>query len=311
MSINLSKSTCLVLGGGGFLGKNLCLTLANAGSAVIGFDRVSCPQELEGVVKWKTGDFANVRDYADEVESADVIFHLVSSTVPGTSNNDIGFDIESNLISSIRLLEHCRKIKGKRIIYASSGGAIYGIPEEFPASELSHPQPISSYGIVKLTTEKYLNLYQHLYGLDYRVLRVANPFGPFQMGKGHQGAIASFLYRSLTGQAIDIWGDGEVVRDYVYVDDVMSAFCASCTHNGAQRVFNIGSGVGRSLNSIIMDIVRITGKEVPVRYLDARKADVPRIVLDCARAERDLAWIPSVDFDEALVRSANWMKSQI
>jgi UDP-glucose 4-epimerase len=311
MKSDVSKLRCLVLGAGGFLGKNLCLSLAKSGALVTGFDRLECPKELTGAIKWKLGEFANIGDVSTEVAEAEVIFHLVSSTVPGTSNTDVMFDIDSNLKTSIQLLECCRQLTGKRVIYASSGGAIYGAPIKVPVSESSSTDPISSYGIMKLAIEKYMQLYEYLYGVKTCVLRIANPFGSHQSGRGHQGAIASFLYRALTGQPVDIWGDGEVIRDYIHVDDVMSAFLMSCRYNGEHRVFNIGSGVGRSLNQIVQDISIVTGKIVPVRYHAGRKADVPKIILDASLARREFDWKPVKSYEQGLLETMDWMKTQI
>jgi UDP-glucose 4-epimerase len=311
MKSNVSNLRCLVLGAGGFLGKNLCLSLAKAGAQVVGFDRLDCPRELQGVVTWKRGEFANVADFSSELEVAQVIIHLVSTTVPGTSNSDIGFDIDSNLKTSIQLLELCRQHPGKRVIYASSGGAIYGLPAKIPVTESAATAPISSYGIVKLAIEKYLGLYEYLYGVRTCILRIANPFGRHQSGKGQQGAIANFMNRALSGQAIEIWGDGEVIRDYIHIDDVMSAFHKACVYEGDYRVFNIGSGVGVSLNQLVKDISRLIGKDISVQYHDRRKADVPKIVLDSSLAQRELSWKPETSFEQGLNETIAWMKTQI
>ena len=311
MQSNLRNARCLVLGAGGFLGKNLCQALVEVGAVVTGFDRGQCPESLKNRIQWTSGDFTRLQDYADDVASADFIFHLIATTVPGTSNADILYDIDSNLKTTVHLLEHCRKYPGKKIIFASSGGAVYGVPTSVPTSERDNTSPISSYGIMKLAIEKYLSLFQHLYAVDYRVLRIANPFGPHQSGLSHQGAIASFMYRAIVGKTIDIWGGGEVVRDYIYVSDVMSAFISVSDYRGTHRVFNIGSGAGRTLNDLVKDISAATGKQPDVRYHEGRKADVPRIVLDCSLAAKELLWRPKMTFQSGLELTKKWMQAQL
>jgi UDP-glucose 4-epimerase len=311
MQLHLRNSRCLVLGAGGFLGKNLCLALAEVGAIVTGFDRGPCPDIFNNRVKWKSGDFTSLQDYADDVAEADFVFHLIATTVPGTSNSDILYDIDSNLKTTVQLLEHCRKYRGKKIIFASSGGAVYGVPTTVPTPETGSTCPISSYGIMKIAIERYLSLFEHLYSLEYRILRIANPFGPFQNGQSHQGAIASFMYRILAGKVIDIWGNGEVVRDYLYVNDVVDALISVCAYDGKHRIFNIGSGEGRSLNQLLKDLSRVTGKQPDVRYHEARKTDVPSIVLDCSLAARELLWHAKTPFETSLNLTKNWMQTQI
>jgi UDP-glucose 4-epimerase len=311
MKSHLQNSRCLVLGAGGFLGKNLCLALDEVGAVVTGFDKGPRPQGFKDAINWKSGDFKRLQDYADDVASADFVFHLIATTVPGTSNTDILYDIDSNLKTTVQLLEQCRKSPGKKIIFASSGGAVYGIPTQVPTSESDSTGPISSYGIMKLSIEKYLNLFDHLYALDYRILRIANPFGINQSGLSHQGAIALFMYRTLVGKTIDIWGNGEVVRDYIYVSEVMSALLSACEYKGNHRIFNIGSGVGRSLNDLLKDIARVTGKKPDVRYHDGRKTDVPQIVLDCTLAANELSWLPQMKFETGLNLTKSWMETQL
>lgn len=311
MNIDLKKSRCLVLGAGGFLGRNLCHSLSESGADVIGFDRGPCPEELKHFIRWKTGDFSCLHDYSEEASGANIIFHLVATTVPGTSNSDIEFDIDTNLKTTVQLLEYCRKYNDKKIIYASSGGAVYGVPAKVPVAEEDQTNPISSYGIVKLAVEKYLALFGHLYGLDYQILRIANPFGPYQNGMSPQGAVASFMYKMLSGKPIEIWGNGEVIRDYVYVKDVMKAFLSALSYGGSERIFNIGSGRGLSLNRLLREVSTVTGRNPDIYYRDSRKTDVPEIVLDCSLAREELGWTSQVPFVEALKSTKNWMQNQI
>ena len=239
------KPSCVVLGGGGFMGTNLCHRLHASGHRVRAFGRKPLfPDQLRGV-EWHQGDFANPDSVAAAIETFDIVFHLVHGATPLAANLAMTADVERNIVPSITLLDLCGKLGVKRVIFASSGGTVYGIPHEVPTRETAPTDPICAYGISKLAIEKYLTLYERLYGLDFRVLRIANPFGPCQIDWKGQGFIAAAAARALAGQPIEIWGDGSVIRDFIYVDDVVDAFEAVIDDCGDDRVFNIGTGLGR------------------------------------------------------------------
>ena len=195
-----------------------------------------------------------------------------------------------------------------KVIFVSSGGTVYGVPEHLPICE-SHPtDPISAYGISKLAIEKYLGLYRRLHGLDYCVLRVANPYGPYQVPFNNQGVVASILQRALSGEAVEIWGDGEIVRDFIHIDDVVDTLIAAVDYAGPKRVFNVGSGIGRSVNQIITDVETVL-KLGPIArdYKPARPADVPVNVLDIGLIQREMGWRPCIDWLEGLRSTGSWM----
>jgi UDP-glucose 4-epimerase len=208
----------------------------------------------------------------------------------------------------LRLLEIARLNGVRRVIFASSGGTVYGLPQSLPIAE-SHPtQPLVSYGIAKLAIEKYLHMYQVLHGVEYCVLRLANPFGERQRVSAAQGAVAVFLHRALHGETIHIWGDGSVTRDYIYIKDAISAFIKAMSWQGSQRVFNIGSGQGLSLNDILAAMEKLLGRPVTRSYEPARNFDVPVNVLDITCARQHLAWAPEVSFHDALANTLAWMR---
>ena len=190
----------------------------------------------------------------------------------------------------------------------SSGGTVYGLPESSYLAEDHPTNPISSYGITKLAIEKYLFLYERLHGLKSIALRLSNPYGPGQRLSGAQGAVAVFLGAALRGEAIKIWGAGEVVRDYVYVDDVVDAVLGTIEYAGESRVFNIGSGVGLDLIEVVEAIERAVKTTMTKEFLPARGFDVPRNVLDISLAKNELNWVPQVDFDSGVERMAVWAK---
>ena len=172
------------------------------------------------------------------------------------------FDIETNLLGTVRLLNQVVKAKVGKVVFLSSGGTVYGPPQEVPIVETHQTNPICSYGITKLAIEKYLDLFFQLHGIDYTVLRLSNPFGERQRIQSSQGAVAVFLGKALRKEKIEIWGDGFVVRDYLHVSDVVSAMIASIDYQGSDRVFNIGSGSGVSLNEVVDGISQVLGRTI-------------------------------------------------
>jgi len=304
----LQGVSCLVLGGGGFIGTNLCRALVGLGARVQSFGRrQSYPEALEGVA-WAQGDFTDGAALARVVEGQEIVFHLVGGTVPENSNKDPVADLMSCAVASLHLLDICRASGVRKIVFVSSGGTVYGIPSDIPIRETAQTNPISAYGISRLAVEKYLNLYNHLYGLGYIVLRVANAYGPFQSPTRRQGVVPALLRRILDGQEPEIWGAGEVVRDFVYVADVVQALIAAVGYEGPHHVFNVGSGVGRSILQIIDDI-RATFDRGPVEsvHKPARATDVPENVLDITLIREQVGWRPRTDWVDGLRATAAWL----
>jgi UDP-glucose 4-epimerase len=305
---------CLVLGGGGFLGSHLCEALLAQGYAVRIFDRPNLLRfksfQNTDAVEWVEGDFINREHVAQAVSGCDIIYHMISTTLPRSSNENPAYDVETNVIGTLHLLEAAQRNKIKKTIFVSSGGTVYGIPQEIPIPETHPTEPICSYGIGKLAIEKYLNLFHLLHGTEYCVLRLANPFGERQRIAAAQGAVAVFLYKALRNEAIEIWGDGSVLRDYFHVSDAVSAMTKALTYEGSSSVFNIGSGVGQSLNEILDAIEVLLGSNVKRIYLPARAFDVPISVLDISKAVKYLNWHPQLSFAEGLSRTAQWLKSK-
>ena len=306
---------CLILGGGGFLGSHLCDALLVKGYAVRIFDRSNLKRyrvfSFDEDIEWVDGDFTNQKDVAQAISGCDIIYHLVSTTLPKSSNDNPIYDIETNVVSSLHLLELARKANVHKIIFISSGGTVYGIPHEVPIKENHLTDPVCSYGISKLTIEKYLHLYHSLYGLDYCILRLANPFGERQQVIATQGAVAVFLNKALTNETIEIWGDGSVIRDYIYISDVVDVMIKAIHNQEEYHLYNVGGGIGYSLNEIIDEIENVLGRQVSRSYVEGRALDVPVSVLDIERAKKDLKWSPCVDFREGLERTTNWMKTFI
>jgi UDP-glucose 4-epimerase len=300
----------LVLGGNGFIGGHLVRALLAEGNAVRIYDRNpnrfgAVPREAEYV----EGELGNHGLIEKAVEDVEVVFHFVSTTLPKTSNDDPVFDVRSNLVDTLQLLETCVEAGVRKVVFASSGGTVYGPPQTIPISENHPTNPITSYGIVKLAVEKYLGLFEHLHRLDYAALRISNPYGPYQNPGGQQGVVPVFLHRLRTGHPVIIWGDGSVVRDYLYVSDLIEALKLAAEAETPQKVFNVGSGRGTSLNELVATIAEVTGERPAVQYLPGRALDVPANVLDVARARKELDWSPSIDLVEGVERTWGWIRA--
>ena len=169
--------------------------------------------------------------------------------------------------------------------------------------------PMGAYGVTKLAIEHYLQIEDAQYGLPCRILRLSNPYGEWQAPHGIQGVIAVFAHRALHGQPLDVWGDGSVVRDFVYAADVGQAFVSAAQHEGAARIFNIGGGSGHSINDIIGTLERLLGRAVERRVFPARPFDPPVNVLDIRRAHNELQWSPTVAFEEGVARALDWLRT--
>lgn len=296
---------CLVLGGCGFLGSHLVDGLLNKGYEIVVFDKVDVDTKNINhnlnKVDLIEGDFTNKNDLQRAIRDIDYIFHFIGTTIPQSSTQNPVYDIESNVISSINLLEIAKSGNVKKIIFASSGGTIYGIPQKVPIPEDHPTNPICAYGISKLMIEKYLHLYFSLHGLDYVSLRFSNAYGERQDPDKSQGVIGVFLEKIIRGDPVNIWGDGKVVRDYIYVKDIVDACLkASELKQTKYHIFNIGSGNGISLNELIEIIRKGAGKEIKVKYTQGRKIDVPINILDTTLAKKVFGWKPKVLIEQGI-----------
>ncbi|MGI4748937.1 MAG: NAD-dependent epimerase/dehydratase family protein [Janthinobacterium lividum] len=305
---------CLVLGAGGFIGTNLCLALAGAGIPTTGFGRTALPPAaLAGLdrLHWRHGTIETLADPDRLVAGHTHLFDLIGAGLPNSSNDNPAQTVADGLPPKVRLLEACRRQGVQRTVFTSSGGTVYGPAGDAPIPETAPTNPISAYGIGKLTVEKYLALYRHLHGLDYRVLRIANAYGEHQNPERSQGLVAVVLDRLLTGRPIPVWGDGATVRDYLHIDDVVAAILAvAFSETDGTRLYNVGSGIGRSVRAVIDDAARITGRRPRLAVTAARSADVAVNVLDSGLLRRGTGWQPVVGWDDGLARTAAWLLSR-
>lgn len=300
---------CLILGGNGFIGSHLVDKMLAEGYAVRVFDKYEEHYRKPlATVDYRYGDFGNRGLLKEALTDIDIVLHLISTTLPKTSNDDPVFDIQSNVVETLILLEQCVVRKIKKIVFISSGGTVYGRPVSLPVCENDPTEPECSYGVTKLMIEKYLALFNHLYGLEYTVLRLSNPYGSRQNPNGIQGAISVFLGKVATNNPIQIWGDGKVIRDYIYIDDLVDAISIAIKTNTPYRIFNIGSGKGVSLNEIIEVIHQVTKNAVPVEYQSKRSFDIPEIILDVSRANQQLKWTATTSLADGIKRTWNFIQ---
>ncbi len=304
-----------IFGGGGFIGSTITDRLLAQGHALRVFERprVQPYRQFKVVetIEWLAGDISSTHDVSDAVHGADAVLHLVSTTLPKTSNDDPIYDVQSNVVGSLHILNAMVTHTVRSIIFISSGGTVYGNPIYLPVDEKHPTNPVVSYGITKLTIEKYLHMYERLHGIKAITLRVANPYGERQRIETAQGAVGVFLHHALKGIPIEIWGDGSVTRDYIHVSDVADAFVKALDYTGDQRLFNVSSGIGTSLNALIDILGSVLGKSIERRYLPGRPFDVPVNVLCSNLARSELNWTPVIAMNKGIARTAEWMKREL
>lgn len=293
----------LVLGAFGFIGRHLVRSLAADGYPVTVFGHASHGHFPNGGanIRYRHGDFANLYELRAAIEGAEVVFHLIGNTVPQSSNDNPRFDVDAHIGPTISLLDACVAAGVRHIIFTSSGGTVYGIPRYTPIDE-EHPTfPISSYGIQKVTIEHYLRLYQRIHGLPATVLRIANPYGPGQNIGRNQGLIGTVCSKLVRGEVLDVWGDGSVVRDYIYIDDVVAALRAVMLETPGYSVYNLGSGKGTSITQLLAAFEEAGLPRVGVRFREARPVDIPVNVLDTSRIGARFGWRPTIGLTDGIV----------
>jgi len=305
----------IIFGGGGFIGSAIADRLLQDGHELRIFERPRVApfrafNDTEKV-EWVTGDFQSTHDVSDALVGVDAVFHLVSTTLPKNSNDDPIYDVQSNVVATLQMLNAMVAQNVRKIVFISSGGTVYGIPKYLPIDEKHPTDPLVSYGVTKLAIEKYLHMFERMHGIKSVTLRVANPYGERQRVETAQGAVGVFLHHALKKIPIDIWGDGSVTRDYIHVSDVAEAFVKALHYTGEQRLFNVSSGIGTSLNALIGELEDVLGKSIERRYLAGRHFDVPVSVLCNNFARSELSWTPLVSMRDGIARTAEWMKREL
>ena len=305
----------ILLGAAGFIGTNLTLALAKQPenritvvsrrrASFAAVDALALPN-----VRFAECDLVSEPDFSHLLEGQDVVYHLLSTTVPTTSNLRISEELNANVVLSAKLFEACAARGVKKVVFFSSGGTVYGKAVSCPLREDTPTDPITSYGIQKLTIEKLLYLYHHMYGFDYRVIRLANPYGPWQRPNGVLGAVTTFTYKALAREPITVYGDGSVVRDFIYIDDAVRGILSIVDGDASHRVYNLGSGRGTSIREVLDTIRRELDVEPEIIWRDARPVDVPVNYLDIGRFEAAFGALNPIPLEAGIRKTAEFLKN--
>lgn len=288
--------------GAGFIGKSVIRNLISKKINVSVLDRNICPSEFSNKTKWITGNFHDQSVLAEVLTGVSVAYHFVSSTVPGDQKVDVALELNENVVGTLRFIEACLSAGVKRVVFASSA-SVYGVQENFPINELALTNPISAHGIHKLTIEKFLLLAKHLNGIDVRILRVSNPYGPEQSISGRQGFIGMAIGRILRDLPIDLRDRGLAIRDFIYIDDLAEAFAICGDSDDLSEIINVGSGVGSSLIDVVEILRELTHRSIPTVEVESRAVDIPVSVLDIELIRSTSSYAPSTKLRDGLFKT--------
>jgi UDP-glucose 4-epimerase len=297
-----------ILGASSFIGRALATRFVEDGHQVSAFVRTVDLRYGDTLGLQVEFDFQNRLSWSSGFLEFDAIIHLVSTSNPGSSKHNARVDTESNLLGTLDLLQVLETSKNKRLIFASSGGAVYGPPRSVPVNEGHATDPVSPYGVSKLAIEKYLHIARLEFGLDYTIFRLANPYGPGQENTKGQGLISTVIENALRGQSVTVWGNGSIIRDYVYIDDVVEAFVQSLSYEGGERIMNLGSGKGVSVLEIVSEVEDLVGQKITIDFKPGRAIDPLINVLDISLAKRELLWDPKTTLREGISTAIEWKK---
>ncbi|MCL8382351.1 NAD-dependent epimerase/dehydratase family protein [Xanthobacter aminoxidans] len=287
----------LVIGGSGLIGRGLCERLSKSEIGVIATTRTPGDLPAHPRVRWEVLDLSTFDDWARLLKDVDTVYHLAWSTIPSIAAHDPARDILENVVGTVRMLEASRRVPGLRIVFASSGGSVYGASERLPICEEHPTRPMSAYGVSKLMVEHYIDKYRALYGVDGVALRISNCYGARQNERKGLGAVTLFARAGLRNEPIKLFGNGEVVRDYVHVDDVVGALVAAGVRHNVSGPINIGAGKGHSLNQVVAKLEAALGRRLQIERVAARAFDVRASVLDVRRAQERIGWRPTIGLD--------------
>lgn len=302
----------LVTGGAGFIGSHIVDNYINLGYKVTIIDNLSTGKKENINPK---ANFVNL-DIKDEKISEvfaskkfDIVSHQAAQMDVRVSVNDPKFDAENNILGSLNLYENCKNYGVKKIIFASSGGTVYGEQSEFPCGEEHPKNPVSPYGIGKLTNEYYLYYYKEVYGIDYVALRYGNVFGPRQNPKGEAGVIAIFADKFINNEQPIVNGDGNITRDYVFISDVVEANILALDEK-VTGIYNVTTGIETSVNEIFNTLKEKTNSKIPIYHGPAKKGEQRRSVCSYDKFKNKHNWQPLVSFEEGIDKTLEYFRSK-
>lgn len=303
-------ASVIVTGGAGFIGSHVVDKFIQEGHKVIIIDNLSTGLEknINPQAKFYKVDInSSAVDKIFEKEKPTVLCHHAAQIDVRKSVENPVSDAEINILGSLNLFDSCVKHKVKKVIFASTGGAIYGEQDHFPADEEHPARPLSPYGVAKLSIESYLYFYNQLYNLNYIFLRYANVYGPRQNPWGEAGVVAIFAQKMLNGNKVLINGDGKQTRDFVYVDDVVRANLLALKYPKSD-MFNIGTGLEADINTIFNLIKKQANSKQKKTHAPAKHGEQRRSVLDFSKAERELKWKPKTDLKKGIIKTVEYFK---
>jgi UDP-glucose 4-epimerase len=299
----------LVTGATGFLGRALVSRLLKDDHSVTATAREYHSPLRHQPPDWRRLDLSDPRsDWSELVAGVELIYHLAWSKVPSEADRELAEDARVNIVGSLRLIEALRGLaRPPRIVFASSGGTVYGVLSQIPATE-EHPlRPISAHGVSKRAVEAYLEVMSRESGLHAVSLRMGNVYGPAQGLARPFGAVAHFAHMAATGKPIRMFGDGSVTRDYLYIDDAVDALIRAGLGSGRGN-YNIGTGIGHSLSDIVAIIASHLGRDLPLDRQPSRAFDVPVSILDASRAHRTFGWVPRVTLEDGIAKTLHHLQ---
>ncbi|MBO9555744.1 NAD-dependent epimerase/dehydratase family protein [Cellulomonas sp.] len=288
----------VVLGGTGFIGSAVVRHLEGEADVVVVGRGGRAPGPVNHGTRFLAADLSDAAAVESVLAGADSVVYSVAAMLPAESTASPVQDVTHSLTPLLHVLEHLRHHPTTRLVFLSSGGTVYGNPDSIPVHESHATRPTSSYGVLKLAAEKYIQMYATVYGIDARVLRVANAYGPRQPLGRSQGVVGTFIDAALHDRPLQIFGTGRAVRDYIHVDDVALAVQAALRTDGPE-VVNVATGIGTSLVDIVAQVEQLSGSTLRIEMLPERPFDVHAIVLD-ASAFRAMVGVEPVPFQEGL-----------
>lgn len=306
--------TVLVTGGAGFIGSHLVDKLIDKGYNVIAVDNLSTGKSeyINNKVLFYQIDITNIDAIKQvfQVHKPSTVFHLAAQISVSRSTREPAFDALTNVVGTVNLLEASIENGTKKFVFSSSGGVVYGEVDEYPIKETMPFAPVSPYGISKMTGEYYLRFFKREKGLDYAALRYANVYGPRQDPYGEAGVVAIFINKILKGEKPVINGDGEYIRDYVFVDDVVNANIKAMEYSGTVEV-NISTSKGTSVNELFKILKSLTKFNNDAEYGPSRPGDIRKNILDNNLAREKLSWEPSYSLEEGLKETIEYFKAKV
>ena len=301
----------LVTGGAGFIGSHVCDAFRGNGDDVCVIDDLSCGRagRLPHGVEFHQESVLNASGLRSLVAAVrpELICHLAAQVDVRVSVASPSIDAEVNVLGTVNVLEAARMV-GARVLFSSTGGAMYGEDAPIPSSETTFPAPGSPYGIAKFCAEQYIGLYNRLFGSEHAVLRFANVYGPRQGSSGEACVVSLFCANGIRGNPLTIYGDGKQTRDYVYVDDCVAAVLAAADH-GKAGIWNIGTGTEVNVLELAELATRLTGRESQLGFAPARMGELSRSALSWERAAQDLGWRPTTSLSEGVEAVVRWFEA--